>query len=167
LKRDFWRRKIGIGNTKVTMVELAECFMAEVYEHLMNAKATRRHQAEQIIQQKSCPEVCLSRFLCLLWNANGDEFVSVYEINKATKKYGKSDAITQVFKEMISLENQFYSKISFTPMIFEGGGNVAYVSYVKFIYYSRHAENSENGKSVENDAASKFVDWRPIISGGT
>lgn len=120
--RDFWRRKIGIGKTKVTMVELAESFMAEVCDHLMNAKSLRRHQAEQIVQQKSSPEVCLSRFLSLLWNANGDEFVSVYEINTATSKYGKfGDAIASVFKDIISLENQFYSKITFSPMRFEKG----------------------------------------------
>eukprot|EP00597_Dinobryon_sp_UTEXLB2267_P004140 CAMPEP_0170062696 /NCGR_PEP_ID=MMETSP0019_2-20121128/3825_1 /TAXON_ID=98059 /ORGANISM="Dinobryon sp., Strain UTEXLB2267" /LENGTH=526 /DNA_ID=CAMNT_0010268907 /DNA_START=12 /DNA_END=1595 /DNA_ORIENTATION=+ len=149
--RDFWRRKIGIGKTKVTMVELAESFMAEVYDHLMNAKASRRHQAEQIVQQKSSPEVCLARFLGLLWNANGDEFVSVYEINTATSKYGKfSDAISLVFKEMISLENQFYSKITFSPMRFEK------VSDAK--------TSDQNNDDARNF---KFVNSTPFISGGS
>ena len=110
------------------MSELAECFLSEVSSQLQEAKKKSRHQAEQVIQQRSNPEVCLTRFLSEIWNINGDEYVSVYEVNNSTKIYEKLEregavgvAVNSVFKEILSLEKKFYERIFFYPLKLEGG----------------------------------------------
>lgn len=87
--REFWKRKVGIQNTRVRMIELAESFMSEVQDALVEYKKTSRHYPEKILKNRGNVEVALNRFLSFLWNGNGDEWATVYEIHAATEPFVK------------------------------------------------------------------------------
>ena len=88
--------------------------LLQTKEDIKNAKAKRLHLKEKILKQSSDSEVALSRFLSKLWNDNGDDWATVYEVNLATEKYAaKENAIDLTCAEMLDIETAFYSAISF------------------------------------------------------
>jgi len=104
------------------MAELAEAFMDQVQDWIIAAKVNRFHLNERILKQHGGnPHVCISRVLSQLWNGNGDEWVTVYEINDATVKYGNDSAIEKTFLEMLAIENSFFSAISFSALRLDTG----------------------------------------------
>lgn len=124
--RDFWRRKVGINNTRVKMTELTESFLDEMYDNLMEYKQKQRFRSETIVKLQSNSEVALGRFFSSLWNDNGDKVASVFEVNQATKtyveKFGKNaDALGLTLQEMLEIERDFFSKIKFTALVVNAG----------------------------------------------
>ena len=107
--RDFWRKRIGIDKTRTLMSELAAAFLEETKELIDKAKENRFHLQERIAKQRVEPHVCLTRILSQLWNGNGDEWASVYEVNNAIQKakYGNDNAIERTLLEMLAIENAF------------------------------------------------------------
>lgn len=119
--REFWKKKVGISNSRVKMTELAESFMSEVDTLLVEYKKEQRSFPERIIKGHGSSEVALNRFLSYLWNGNGDEIATVYEVNNATEKYvrtfgPKVDTIKLTFQKMLEIQNDFFSKIEFIPL---------------------------------------------------
>jgi len=107
------------------MSDLAAAFLEETKEMIDKAKENRFHLQERIAKQRVEPHVCLSRILSQLWNGNGDEWASVYEVNNAIQKakYGKDNAIERTLLEMLAIENAFSSSISFTALKLDKGAD--------------------------------------------
>eukprot|EP01031_Cornospumella_fuschlensis_P022965 gene22965-27945_t len=123
---DFWRRKVGISNTRVNMSELSESFWDEMADHLIEYKQKQRFRPESIAKLQASSEVALTRFLSSLWNDNGDKVASVFEVNNATKhyveKHGKNvDALGMTLQEILEIERDFFSKIKFTALVVSAG----------------------------------------------
>jgi hypothetical protein len=120
--RNFWRTRIGIDKTKILMSELADSFLQETADFIAKSKTNRYHLNERILKQPEDPHVCLSRVLSQMWNGNGDDWASVFEVNNGTKKYGpKDNAVKATLVEMLEIENAFYSSITFMPLSIDEG----------------------------------------------
>lgn len=107
------------------MSELAAAFLEETKELIDKAKENRFHLQERIAKQRVEPHVCLTRILSQLWNGNGDEWASVYEVNNAIQKakYGNDNAIERTLLEMLAIENAFSSSINFTALKLDKGAD--------------------------------------------
>jgi hypothetical protein len=120
--REFWKRKVGIQNTRVKMSELAESFMSDVEEVWRTYKKDYRHYPERVLKNHGMTEVALTRFLAFLWNGNGDECATVYEVNSATEpfvrlhKSQKVDTIQLTFQRMLQIQSDFMQNIKFYPL---------------------------------------------------
>jgi hypothetical protein len=120
--REFWKRKVGIQNTRVKMSELAESFMSDVEEVWRTYKKDYRHYPERVLKNHGITEVALTRFLAFLWNGNGDEWATVYEVNSSTEpfvrlhKSQKVDTIQLTFQRMLQIQSDFMQNIKFYPL---------------------------------------------------
>lgn len=106
------------------MSDLASAFLEETKELIDKSKENRFHLQERIAKQRVEPHVCLIRILSQLWNGNGDEWVSVYEVNLAIEKDKykcKNNAINDTLLEMLAIETAFSSAIKFTAMKLDRG----------------------------------------------
>ena len=119
---EFWKKKIGISNVKVKMDELAESYLNHIDDDIAQYKIDHHHLKEKIINMRDPPEVALGRFLSNLWNNNGDDWLTVYELNQNTEKFGKDgDAIAITTRKVFQLEQLFMSKIEFFPLMLDAG----------------------------------------------
>ena len=96
----------------ITMGGLASVFLEENKSKI--TENNRLHFQERIVKRRVDPHVCLSRILNQLWNPNGDDLVTVYELDEVTR--GKHNAIQSTLQEMLVIENAFYSSIKFSPL---------------------------------------------------
>lgn len=98
------------------MVELAASFMDELQDRIKAYKSQNSHIIETVSEKKT-GDVMLRRIFTLMWNPNGDEVCTVYEVNEATKRFGPTaDSITLTFGYMKKLEMDFYKQIAFYPL---------------------------------------------------
>ena len=98
------------------MVELAASFMDELQDRIKAYKSQNSHIIETI-SDKKFGEAMLRRIFSLMWNTNGDDLCTVYEVNEATKWFGPTaDSISLTFACMKNLEMEFYKQIAFYPL---------------------------------------------------
>lgn len=105
------------------MSDLASAFLEHTKELIKKEKEYHYHLQERIAKQRVEPHVCLTRILSQLWNGNGDEWASVYEVNNYTEKFGKNDAVKETLQELFAIENAFSSSISFTALKLDTGAD--------------------------------------------
>lgn len=104
------------------MNELRESYFNHIEKDIKAYKILSHHLKERIVNMRDVPEVALGRFLSNLWNGNGDEWLTVYELNMSTEKYGKDgDAMTLTAKKMFEIEKLFFKKIEFFPLLVDAG----------------------------------------------
>jgi hypothetical protein len=117
--RKFWKRKLGVNNTKVTIQELCEAFFEEVADVVRAYK--KKFRPEVYPSTRVTSEVLLYRFLGFLWTADFDNWATVYEVNKCTEKYAEeADAVKSTCQRIINLETKFFSSIDFRPLLLDG-----------------------------------------------
>ncbi len=80
------KQKIGISHVKISMKELQESYFNHIEEDIKAYKSLAHHLKERIVNIRDVPEVALGHFLSNLWNGNGDEWLSVYELNMSITK---------------------------------------------------------------------------------
>lgn len=98
------------------MVELAASFMDELQDRIKAYKSQNSHIVETV-SEKKIADVMLRRIFTLMWNPNGDDICTVYEVNEATKRFGPTaDSISLTFACMKKLEMDFYKQIAFYPL---------------------------------------------------
>lgn len=97
-------------------MELAASFMDELQDQIKAYKSQNSHIIESVVEKKTF-DVMLRRIFCLMWNPNGDDVCTVYEVNEATKRFGPStDSVALTFTCMKNLEMEFYKQIAFYPL---------------------------------------------------
>ncbi len=91
-----WRTKLGSDKSKVPIGEFCEVYLSTMYDKPpkgesqldnIRAKNTITYVSERIIGLRGESDVLLDRALSLLYNANGDTDVSVYEVSKTLKRH--------------------------------------------------------------------------------
>jgi hypothetical protein len=98
------------------MVELAASFMDELQDRIKAYKSQNSHIIE-MVSEKKIADVMLRRIFTLMWNPNGDDICTVYEVNEATKRFGPTvNSISSTFACMKKLEMDFYKQIAFYPL---------------------------------------------------
>lgn len=122
--RKFWKRKLGVNNTKVTVQELCEAFFEEVADILKLHK--KKFRPEIYPSTRVTSEVLLHRFLGFLWTADFDNWATVYEVNKCTERYAEEDdAVRSTCQRIINLELKFFSAIDFRPLLLDADGDAS------------------------------------------
>lgn len=102
------------------MSDVATAFLEEMKEGIINAKANSFHLKERVLKHRVDHQVCLSRILSNLWNGNGDEWATVYELNDATRDL-KGNALEATLLDILAIENAFCSSIKFTALKLDKG----------------------------------------------
>jgi hypothetical protein len=120
---DFWKKKIGISNPKVSISELLESFLGHIEDDIKAYKQLNRHFHERMLNSHSqLQEVALGRFVSNNWNSNGDDWLTVYELNANTEGYGKDiDLIKITSNQICALEKLFMSQLLFYPLTVDAG----------------------------------------------
>ena len=108
------------------MTELSAAFVEETKEYMKDAYKKRLYLKERVAKQREDPEVALLRFLSYCWNSNGDEYLSVYELNRALNHRGfgvQADVLKLTFNEIIDIQDNFLGTIELEAMILDAGAS--------------------------------------------
>jgi len=104
------------------MSEVASAFLEEVKDKIDTAKLRSFHLNERIVKQRVEHHVCITRILSNIWNGNGDEWVSVYEANNATKAVKVTDdALKDTLQKILAVETSFCAAIQFNALKLDKG----------------------------------------------
>lgn len=99
------------------METLIETFLNHIRKDIVQNKIKSFHLQEKLANIRDIPEVALGRFVSHLFNTNGDDWLTVFELNGNTEKYGRDgDVIKFTFEKIRELEKLFCSKIEFLPL---------------------------------------------------
>ena len=105
------------------METLIETFLNHIRKDILQNKIKNFHLREKLVNIRDIPEVALGRFVSHLFNTNGDDWLTVFELNGNTEKYGKDEDVIKVtFEKIRELEQHFCSKIEFIPLNFQKPG---------------------------------------------
>jgi hypothetical protein len=104
------------------MSEVTSAFLEEVKDQIDAAKLRSFHLKERIVKQRVEYHVCITRILSNMWNGNGDEWVSVYEANDATKTIKVTDdALKDTLQKILTVETSFCAAIQFNALKVDKG----------------------------------------------
>ena len=93
------------------MSEVATAFLEEKKNKIKKADGYNLIK-ERVLKHRVDYQVCLRRFLSNLWNGNGDEWATVYELNNATKDL-KGNALDAAVDDILSKKEHFCTLIGF------------------------------------------------------
>lgn len=115
--REFWKQNFGVSETRVPISQLLESFMSAFDAQFDRYKKDNGYISEKIVKMRDNKiDVVLNRFLSTMWNSNGDNHASVFEVNNATKAFGKKqNAIALTGELLLELRKGFLDKILFNP----------------------------------------------------
>lgn len=130
--REFWKTRIGIDKTRVNQKEFSDAFLEEIGEQMEDLQKQRLHAHEHISgsNYEDNPDVALKRFLLHRLNPNGDDVITVYELNHVSRAFTQAcmeasssiisksksktnDIMSSICDTIVELENSFVSEINF------------------------------------------------------
>jgi hypothetical protein len=112
--KQLWKRKMGSDKTKVPMSEFCEAIFSQLETELKEKRAD--YTSKEIIDRsKNKAEIALSRALNDIYNANFDNYLSVYELSQELDKNVKADdtGLGYTLNEIVTSEWSFLKNIQF------------------------------------------------------
>lgn len=112
-----WRKKIGCDKTKVPIAEFCESFLSATSKEIDQGRV--HYDISENIDRKSKADIALVRFLNELYNDNGDENLTVYELSSALQqkeKEGKiinKKSVEYTVLQLLQKEVEFLKSIRF------------------------------------------------------
>jgi hypothetical protein len=140
-----WKKKIGCDKTKVAVSEFCEAFFSEACKVILSIyscyiallilfcscqalDAGRPYLLKEKVNRKVNPDIALTRYLNELYNDNGDESLSVYELSSvlmAKEKEGHFlrplDSIGFTVNFLLKQEAEFMTRIQFSYIEHKAG----------------------------------------------
>ena len=96
---------------------LIETFLNHIRKDILQNKANNFHLNEKLANIRDIPEVALGRFVNQMYNTNNDDWLTVFEMNGNTEKFGRDeDVIRFTWNRIRQYEKLFCSKIEFLPL---------------------------------------------------
>jgi len=119
-----WRKLIGADKTKTEVSSFCEAFISAVAKQLKDKRGNGFVQ-EQIGKHGGMQETLMCRYLNRKLNANGDNYITVFELDSALRKMAPNPtalSVDALLKSCMKREQEFQRLIKFQFIVFADAG---------------------------------------------